>query len=98
MGQATRKVLHRPFEPARVTGNLEKRFFELPVSSLIRGLPYTRYHQMVPARLICCAAFFAAATIFIIRANVIFGRMLDEVNSNRAANEQISFLWSVVPH
>jgi nitrate reductase NapE component len=30
----------------------------------------------------------------IIRANVIFGRMLDEVNSNRAANEQISFLFA----
>ena len=43
-------------------------------------------------RFIPCSVLFVTAAILIIRANVIFGRMLDEVNSNRAANEQISFL------
>jgi nitrate reductase NapE component len=44
-------------------------------------------------RLIPCSVLFVTRTITIIRANVIFSRMLDEVNSNRAANEQISFLF-----
>jgi len=44
-------------------------------------------------RLIPCSVLFVTGTILIIRANVIFGRMLDEVNANRAANEQISFLF-----
>ena len=44
-------------------------------------------------RVIPCAVLFVAATICIIRANFIFGRILDEVNSTRGANEQISFLF-----
>ena len=44
-------------------------------------------------RFTSCSVFFVTAAILIIRANAIFGRMLDEVNSNRAANEQIYFLF-----
>jgi hypothetical protein len=45
------------------------------------------------ARLIPSALLFVMAVVFITRANVIFYRIFDEVNSNRAANQQISFLF-----
>jgi hypothetical protein len=45
------------------------------------------------ARLIPSALLFVMAVVFIIRANVIFYRIFDEVNANRAANQQISFLF-----
>ena len=44
-------------------------------------------------RAIPFAFLLIATAICIIRANVIFGRILNEVNSSRGANEQISFLF-----
>jgi hypothetical protein len=44
-------------------------------------------------RLIPSALLFVTAIVFIIRANFIFYRVLDEVNANRAASQQISFLF-----
>lgn len=44
-------------------------------------------------RVVPFALLSVTAIIFIIRANVIFGRILDEVNSNRGPSEQISFLF-----
>jgi hypothetical protein len=44
-------------------------------------------------RLIPSALPFVTAIVFIIRANFIFYRILDEVNANRAASQQISFLF-----
>jgi hypothetical protein len=44
-------------------------------------------------RVMVFAVFFIAAVTCIIRANVIFGRILDDVNSSRGANDQISFLF-----
>jgi len=45
------------------------------------------------ARLIPSALLFVTAVVFIIRANLIFYRILDDVNANRTANQQISFLF-----
>ena len=45
------------------------------------------------ARLIPSALLFVTAVVFIIRANLIFYRILGDVNANRAANQQISFLF-----
>lgn len=44
-------------------------------------------------RLIPSALLFVTAVVFIIRANIIFYRILDDVNANRAAGQQISFLF-----
>jgi hypothetical protein len=48
---------------------------------------------MVLTRLIPSALLLVAATAFIVRANAIFYRILDEVNANRAASQRISFLF-----
>lgn len=45
------------------------------------------------ARVIPCAVLLVTGAIFIIRANVIFFRILDDVNTSRAANQQVSFLF-----
>jgi hypothetical protein len=45
------------------------------------------------ARLVPSALLFVAAVVFIIRANLIFYRIFGDVNANRAANQQISFLF-----
>jgi hypothetical protein len=45
------------------------------------------------ARLMPSALLFVTAVVFIIRANLIFYRILDDVNANRAASQQISFLF-----
>jgi len=48
---------------------------------------------MNPVRLVTCGLLFVTAVVFIVRANLIFFRILDEVNAKRAANEQVSFLF-----
>jgi len=48
---------------------------------------------MNPVPLIPCALLFLAAQFCIFKANSIFSRILDEVNSKRPAPEQISFLF-----
>ena len=47
-------------------------------------------------RLTLGALLFVTATAFIIRAHLIFFRILDEVNANRAASQQISFRFAGV--
>ena len=42
------------------------------------------------ARLISSALLFVTAVVFIVRANFIFYRILDDVNAGRAASQQIS--------
>jgi hypothetical protein len=44
-------------------------------------------------RHIPCSVLFVAAIVFIVRANLIFFRILDEVNTSRPASGQISFLF-----
>jgi hypothetical protein len=44
-------------------------------------------------RLIPSGLLFVIATVFIIRANVIFYSILDEVNANRAGSQQIGPLF-----
>jgi hypothetical protein len=48
---------------------------------------------MNPTHVIPGALLFVAAIVFIIRANFIFFRILDEVNANRPDSQQISFLF-----
>jgi hypothetical protein len=48
---------------------------------------------MNPTHVILGALLFVVATVFIIRANFIFFRILDEVNANRPASQKISFLF-----
>lgn len=48
---------------------------------------------MVPLRPVVCAVLFVLAIAFVIRANVIFYRILDEVNATRQGRDQISFLF-----
>ena len=45
------------------------------------------------ARLIPSALLFVTAIVFVVRANFIFYRILDDVNASRAASQQISFLF-----
>jgi hypothetical protein len=49
------------------------------------------------ARLIPSALLFVTAIVFIVRANFIFYRILDDVNASRAASQQISFLFVNLP-
>ena len=48
---------------------------------------------MVPLRPVVCAVLFVLAIAFVIRANVIFYGILDEVNATRQGRDQISFLF-----
>jgi hypothetical protein len=43
--------------------------------------------------LIPSALLFVTAIVFIVRANFIFNRILDDVNVNRAASQQSGFLF-----
>lgn len=45
------------------------------------------------ARIIPSALLFVTAIVFIVRANFIFYRILDDVTASRAASQQISFLF-----
>jgi len=45
------------------------------------------------ARPISSALLFVTAIVFIVRANFIFYRILDDVNASRAASQQISFMF-----
>jgi hypothetical protein len=48
---------------------------------------------MALTRLIPSALLLVTAVVFIVRANFIFYRILDDVNASRAASQQISFLF-----
>lgn len=55
-------------------------------------LKYT-LQGMNSTHVIPVALLFVTAIVFIIRANFIFFHILDEVNANRPASQQISFLF-----
>jgi hypothetical protein len=44
-------------------------------------------------RLIPSTLLFVTAVVFIIKANVIFYRILDDVNASRTVSQQISFMF-----